>query len=437
MMNPATDIRRGKKYRRPKPEDVLTFLRIDSVVALPPSIISGSANSDLVPVLQDFKDFIEADSRLFMLFHQMWEQENKQEYAGHVTIRDYEHMFEALNIALRSTPKWDEDAHRVGSAGLPLCDIFYYAVATPAGYAAFTDPGVTRMLKKMLCEWGEYLKTAESARELDSWLAHTGGHHALVKMANRPRGTDLRFEELFVCDADQDLYGFQSWDDFFTRPFRHGVRPVASPDDDNVIANACESKRYNLAYNIQHHDDFWAKGNKYSLRDMFNDDAIAEQFVGGTIYQAFLSTYSYHRWHAPVSGRVKNVYTLEGTYFTIPSFNEPHSRALRDTENINPEEWQAWLSAVGTRGVTIIEADNPALGLVALITIGMVEVSSIDNWVKQGDHVTKGDVMGTFHFGGSSHCLIFQPGVYVGDFPLEQDVPENFPLNGPVARLRV
>ena len=192
-----------------------------------------------------------------------------------------------------------------------------------------------------------------------------------------------------------------------------------------------------LAYNIQHHDDFWAKGNRYSLRDMFNDDTIAEQFVGGTIYQAFLSTYSYHRWHAPVSGQVKNVYALEGTYFTIPSFDESHSRAFRDTENINLEEWQAWLSAVGTRGVTIIEADNPALGLVALITIGMVEVSSIDHWVKQGDHVTKGDEMGTFHFGGSSYCLIFQPGVYVGDFPAEQDVPENFPLNGPVARLRV
>jgi phosphatidylserine decarboxylase len=31
--------------------------------------------------------------------------------------------------------------------------------------------------------------------------------------------------------------------------------------------------------------------------------------------------------------------------------------------------------------------------------------------VKAGDHVDKGDQLGMFHFGGSTHCLIFRPGV--------------------------
>lgn len=54
-------------------------------------------------------------------------------------------------------------------------------------------------------------------------------------------------------------------------------------------------------------DDFWLKDNKYSLLDMFggikyNKEYLAEHFVGGTVYQAFLSALSYHRWHAPVDG---------------------------------------------------------------------------------------------------------------------------------------
>jgi hypothetical protein len=30
--------------------------------------------------------------------------------------------------------------------------------------------------------------------------------------------------------------------------------------------------------------------------------AYAEKFVGGTVYQAFLSRADYHRWHSPVKG---------------------------------------------------------------------------------------------------------------------------------------
>ncbi len=36
---------------------------------------------------------------------------------------------------------------------------------------------------------------------------------------------------------------------------------------------------------------------------MLDNDPLVDKFVGGTIYQAFLSALSYHRWHAPVSGK--------------------------------------------------------------------------------------------------------------------------------------
>jgi phosphatidylserine decarboxylase len=39
-----------------------------------------------------------------------------------------------------------------------MCAIFDYAMGTPSGHAAFLDPDVNRMLKKILNKWGEYLK---------------------------------------------------------------------------------------------------------------------------------------------------------------------------------------------------------------------------------------------------------------------------------------
>ena len=52
---------------------------------------------------------------------------------------------------------------------------------------------------------------------------------------------------------------------------------------------------------------FWLKYQPYSIYDMFmvyqNDKIeLAKRFVGGTVYQAYLSVYNYHRWHAPISG---------------------------------------------------------------------------------------------------------------------------------------
>jgi phosphatidylserine decarboxylase len=76
------------------------------------------------------------------------------------------------------------------------------------------------------------------------------------------------------------------------------VRPVASPADPDVIVNACESAPYRLSHDVRRHDRFWIKGQPYSVAHMLADDPWADQFVGGTIYQAFLSALSYHRWHS-------------------------------------------------------------------------------------------------------------------------------------------
>lgn len=47
----------------------------------------------------------------------------------------------------------------------------------------------------------------------------------------------------------------------------------------------------------------------------------------------------------------------------------------------------------------------------AFVAVGMAEVSSCEITVRVGDNVKRGDQLGMFHFGGSTHCLVFQPSV--------------------------
>jgi phosphatidylserine decarboxylase len=142
----------------------------------------------------------------------------------------------------------------------------------------------------VLDAWGEYLSSPESAEVLgtdnESWFS-PHGVKALEDVANAAAGTSYTFEQMFHCDPKDKHHGYKSWDDFFTRQFRweDGMRPVAGEDDDNVIVNACESKTYKVAYDTKEREQFWIKGQPYSVKDMLAFDDLSTEFVGGTIYQ--------------------------------------------------------------------------------------------------------------------------------------------------------
>lgn len=255
-----------------------------------------------------------------------------------------------------------------------------------------------------------------------------------MQVANAPLKTNHKFEDMYICDPSKPRYGYTSWDDFFTRQVHDSARPVASPEDDNVIANCCESRPFAVARDVKLHDKFWIKGQPYSIKDMLHNDPLADQFAKGTVYQAFLSALSYHRWHAPVSGTIKKAYVVDGTYFSEPLYDLGDINSASDQAQIKQgiSSVQAYLTALAARAIILIEADNPAIGLMAFIGVGMDEVSTCDITVKEGQHVNKGDQTGMFHFGGSTHCLIFRNGVKVEGFP-EPGRKENVPVRSQVA----
>ncbi|WVR08406.1 phosphatidylserine decarboxylase [Kwoniella sp. DSM 27419] len=381
----------------------------------------------LQPVLKEFQDMVENDTRLRMLFDLMFEQVPKnREYlkdpTGDSEVRDFEHLLQLMNHVITTAPKWTDAGNKVGMVGVPVQALLDWPMGTSAGFTVFQDPQVNKMLKKVLDVWGEFLTSPESAEVLGDhktgWFGPTG-MSSLVEVANKARGTSYKFEEMFKCDPSAQYYGYKSWDDFFTRYCREEARPVAEPDNQDVVANCCESKLYKVAHDVHAKDKFWIKGQPYSVMDMLNFDEYAEQFVGGTIYQAFLSALSYHRWHSPVTGTIKKVRLVEGTYYSEPLFVDFTANQSADPHGETTS--QEYLSATATRALIFIEADNPKIGLVAFIGIGMTEVSTCDTTVREGQHVKKGDELGMFHFGGSSHALLFRKGVKVSQFPDESE----------------
>lgn len=70
---------------------------------------------------------------------------------------------------------------------------------------------------------------------------------------------------------------------------------VVNADDPDSIANACESAPFRIAHDLPMKAKFWIKGQPYSLIDLLHNDPLTSEFVGGTLYQAFLSALSYHR----------------------------------------------------------------------------------------------------------------------------------------------
>jgi phosphatidylserine decarboxylase len=376
----------------------------------------------LHPIIQEFKALIENDAEIYMLFHQMFEQvPRKPPYnkdpAGTPQVRDYQLMLELFNLIMTRAPEFNE----TGVVGFPINAILDWSMGTEGGFAAFLNDKINAQFRSMLNEWARFLRSADSTTVLNK--DPRKGWFGVDAMKAMPH-----FDEEFVCDPAAPHHGFTSWDDFFTRQFRPGVRPVASPDDQNVIVNACESAPYRIAYDVNARARFWIKAQSYSLEHMLAGDPLAAQFIGGTVYQAFLSALSYHRWHSPVSGKIVKAYTQPGTYYS--------ETPAEGYDPSGPNDSQGYITEVATRAMIFIEADNAKIGLMCFMPVGMAEVSTCDITVYEGQHVKKGDQLGMFHFGGSTHCLIFRPGVKLA-FDMHGQTPglnsSNIPVNARIA----
>lgn len=370
--------------------------------------IRDKVGEALHPVIQKFQKLIDSDPVVRMYMTQMIQQV-PEKYSEHHP-QDIQEYLQQLNAVLTVAPPYIASGHGEESAlvGTPFSAILIWTMGTPAGFAAYRNPRINEIFKELLKVWTSFLNSKESRYVLND--SATGW---MCKEAKK----QLHMED-YIYKPGEPYWGFSSWNDFFTREVKEGARPIESKKDTKVVVAPSDSTVYKIGRNVQVQSEFWIKAQPYSLADMLNNEYV-DQFVGGDVWQAFLSPFNYHRWHSPVTGTIKKAYVKEGLYFS-----QATSEGQDPTDQDHSE---GYIAHVQTRAIIFIEADDTAIGLVCVMPIGMVEISScvIADKIKPGARIEKGEELGYFQFGGSTHCVIFRPGV-IKEFKITEGMPVKF-----------
>ncbi|KAI0631145.1 phosphatidylserine decarboxylase-domain-containing protein [Trametes polyzona] len=218
---------------------------------------------------------------------------------------------------------------------------------------------------------------------------------------------------------------WRTFNEFFARDIKKSVRPIDAPSDSRIIVHPADAV-FNGSWPVDDSANcFFVKGIPWNISQLLDDDEddasganYGSRFAGGNFCHSILFPNDYHHVHAPVSGRVIEARVIEGLCYcyleveTIPGYGRPRLTMRRsmqpgrsssaDDETPNTSGYQ-FLQA---RGLVII--DSPDLGHVAVLPIGMAQVSSIVLNVEVGDHVRKGEEIGYFQLGGSDVVMVFE-----------------------------
>ena len=145
------------------------------------------------------------------------------------------------------------------------------------------------------------------------------------------------------------------------------------------------------------------KGTDWSIHQLLEGSAYADRFRGGIFTHAFLDTFDYHRWHAPVRGKVLEARVLQGrAYLDVrPGAAIEDGKPVRVLGVVDGTGYQF----VQTRGLVVL--DSP-IGLVACLPMGMAQVSSVVITAGVGVTLRKGEELGYFQFGGSDFAMVFE-----------------------------
>jgi phosphatidylserine decarboxylase len=202
--------------------------------------------------------------------------------------------------------------------------------------------------------------------------------------------------------------GWKTFNQIFARNFKPGYRPVAAPCDPRVIVSPADST-FAGQWEIRSDSHVTVKNFHWTIGELLEGSPYKDSFVNGLFMHAFLSPADYHREHAPVGGTVLEARVIPGQVY-LEVIAEPVPGDTTGRHRLKPVRAfdapdNAGYQFAQARGLIVL--DTP-IGLVAVLPIGMCQVSSVIVTAEVGVTVRKGEELAYFQFGGSDIVMLFQ-----------------------------
>jgi phosphatidylserine decarboxylase len=117
-----------------------------------------------------------------------------------------------------------------------------------------------------------------------------------------------------MSEAEQpDPAAFASFNDFFTRALKPGMRPIAAASFVCPVDGAISQFGA-----IDEHRILQAKGHHYTTTTLLGGDpAMAAPYEHGSFATLYLSPRDYHRIHMPCDGRLRRMIHVPGDLFSV------------------------------------------------------------------------------------------------------------------------
>lgn len=222
-----------------------------------------------------------------------------------------------------------------------------------------------------------------------------------------------KFIKRYGVDMSEALYPspahYKSFNAFFTRPLKPGVRPVV--DDPMVLALPVDGTVSQLGP-IQQGRIIQAKGHDYSTRELLGgyDDLVAP-FAGGDFATIYLAPSDYHRIHMPLDATLESMVFVPGDLFSVNPLTARHvpnlfARNERVVATFRTAHGPLAMVLVGATIVASIET----IWAGSIAPAGSQQVTRWDYAGEQAISLKKAEEMGLFKLGSTVVCL-FGPGM--------------------------
>ncbi|HIE0668233.1 TPA: archaetidylserine decarboxylase [Acinetobacter nosocomialis] len=183
---------------------------------------------------------------------------------------------------------------------------------------------------------------------------------------------------------------YKSFNDFFTRALKDGVRLV-DENPDSIVSPA--DGAISQIGKITAGEVFQAKGQSFSVEKLIGDPQLAKPFQEGEFATVYLSPRDYHRVHMPFSGTLTETLYVPGELFSVNQVT---------AENV------PGLFARNERMVCLFDTE---LGRMAVVLVGAMIVAGIET-------VATGKVKPSGRIELQHHQLKLEKGAELGRFYL-------------------